>query len=359
MTGGFPTSDRPVVSTVESYDKVFGYLLGHLAITVAGIGLESGLFEGFRGHDHGLHAHELAADLDLDRHAVEVWCRSAYAFELLDQDAATGYRLASNMDAVLLEPLDPAYMGGRIRFASLSHDDAEAYLAFLRSGQPVARSDHASESLAILADSSKGDARVITEEVLPQVTTAIERLDAGGDLLDLGAGAGHHVVHYATRFPAARIVGLESDGPSVALARAMVSKAGLDDRVEIVHLDAGSVAEEAVYDVVTANLVLHEIGGPEAQADALRRVHRALRPGGVIVAVELPYPDSEEGYRSDPVARRLAGMMLHEALVGCGVITQSQLPELVHGAGFHDVQVVRTSRPSRWVVVGRKAPASG
>jgi hypothetical protein len=59
-------------------------------------------------------------------------------------------------------------------------------------------------------------------------------------------------------------------------------------------------------------------------------------------------------YRREPVYRRLAGLMLHEALVGCGSITQGQLVELVRGAGFEHVEVVGTSRPSRWVVVGHK-----
>lgn len=347
-------SSRPTPSKAEQYDKTFDYLLGHLAITIAGIGLRAGLFEELGRHEHGVGAEWLAGDLAYDTHAVEVWCRSAYAFELLDLDEAGRYRLAPYLDAILLQPQDPAYMGGRIRVANLSHHDAEAYLEFLGTGRPVARSEHNSEMLELVADSSTADASIITDEVLPHVPTAVERLEAGGMLLDLGAGAGKHGVHYASRFPEANIVGIESDEPSVALASATVAGAGLEDRVTIVHANAADLDEKSAYDVVTMNLVLHEIGDGMAQADVLQRVRRALRPGGVIVVVELPYPDETSAYRREPVYRRLAGLMLHEALVGCGSITQGRLIELVKGAGFDHVEVVGTSRPSRWVVLGQQ-----
>ena len=345
-------SERPARSKVEHYDKTFGYLLGHLAITIAGIGLQSGLFAELRRHPTGVGAERLAADLGYDPHAVTVWCRSAYAFELLELDQGTAYRLEPEMATILLEPLDPAYMGGRIRFANLSHHDAEAYLGFLRSGQPVARSEHNSELLAAVADSSNADAPIITDEVLPQLPKAMARLESGGRLLDVGAGAGYHVAHYAQRLPTASISGLEYDLPSVLLARETLAEAGLSNRVEIVHGDAGELEMAGTFDVVTMNLVLHEVGGPPAQARVLERALRALRPGGAIVVVELPYPDDADGYRQDPVYRRLAGLMLHEALVGCGAITQRQLVELVRDAGFVDVKVAETSRASRWVVVG-------
>jgi SAM-dependent methyltransferase len=346
-------TDRPTPSKAEQYDKAFDYLLGHLAITIAGIGLQSGLLEELRRHVDGVSAGLLAVDLGFDTHAVEVWCRSGYAYQLLDA-VADGYRLAPHMEAILLEPLDPAYMGGRIRMANLSHHDAEAYLGFLRTGQPVARSEHNRDLLALIADSSNADGPILTDEVLPQLPGVVERLESGGRLLDLGAGAGYHVVHYASRFPQATVVGLESDASSVTIARATVSEAGLGQHVEIVHDDAAGLDEADVYDVVTMNLVLHEVGDPAAQAEVLQRVRRALRPGGVLVAVELPYPDDETAYRADPVYQRLAGLMLHEALVGCGSITQGQLPRMVQDAGFDRVEVVATSRPSRWVVVGTK-----
>jgi hypothetical protein len=43
-----------------------------------------------------------------------VWCRAAYAYELLDFEPATGFRLA-RMAELLLDPRDPQYLGGGSR----------------------------------------------------------------------------------------------------------------------------------------------------------------------------------------------------------------------------------------------------
>jgi cyclopropane fatty-acyl-phospholipid synthase-like methyltransferase len=208
--------------------------------------------------------------------------------------------------------------------------------------------------LEVIADSTKADAGMIIDEVLPQADPALQRLETGGTLLEVGAGTGTHLVRYATRFPRARIVGLEHDEPSVEMARRTVADADLDRRIEVRHGDANRITERERYDVVTMNLVLHETGGPDEHINVLRRLWTALRPGGAVIVSELPYPDDDLAYRAT-VYQRLAGLMLHEALVGCSSITQQQLLRLVEVAGFLRVRVADQSRPSRWVVIGEKA----
>lgn len=341
-------------SIADQYARVFDQLLGHVAITVAGIGLDSGLFAALRARPGGCSAEAIAAELGYDRRAVEVWCRSAFAFELVDRDPVSGFRLAPHLDRILLDPTDAAYMGGRIRFANLSHHDARAYLGFLLTGRPVPRSEHNPELLAVLADLTIADAVMITDHVLPQVPTVLERLRSGGRLLELGAGAGQHAVHYATSYPRSAIVGIEYDAPSVEMARRTVADVGLGDRIEIRHGDANELAEQEAFDLATLNVVLHETGGTPEHRNVLARVLAALRPGGAAIVSELPYPDTEEAYREDPDHRRLAGLMIHEALVGCAAITRGQLLLLIEGAGFAEVRVASQPRTSRVVVIARK-----
>jgi ubiquinone/menaquinone biosynthesis C-methylase UbiE len=196
---------------------------------------------------------------------------------------------------------------------------------------------------------------VLTEHVLPQAPQTLARLEQGGKILDVGAGGGYHTLRYAGRFPEAHVVGLEFDAPSLALARETIAEAGLEGRVELRHGDANELDEEDAYDLVTMNIALHETGGPPEYRNVLSRVRRALKPGGTVVVSELPYPDSPGEYRDAPVYKALAGVQLHEALVGCGMITQGQLGVLLAETGFANARVAEQPLPTRFVMLAEKA----
>ena len=200
---------------------------------------------------------------------------------------------------------------------------------------------------------------VLTEHVLPQAPQTLAKLEQGGKILDVGAGGGYHVAHYAKRFPNARVVGLEFDAPSIELARRTVVESGLGERAEIRHGDANELDQEEAYDLVTMNIVLHETGGPAEYRNVLSRVLRALKPEGTLVVSELPYPDSPGEYRQAPVYKALAGVQLHEALVGCGMITQGQLRKLLAESGFANARVAEQPLPTRIVMLAEKDGARG
>jgi len=99
------------------WQKLFGYILGNQAAWVADIGLKAGLFRAVAdAGEEGITEEALAQRLDYKLRYVQVWCRGAYAFEFLDWDERTGYRLAPHMESLLLDPADPQFLGGRIQF---------------------------------------------------------------------------------------------------------------------------------------------------------------------------------------------------------------------------------------------------
>jgi SAM-dependent methyltransferase len=206
-----------------------------------------------------------------------------------------------------------------------------------------------------LAELSRPDAFALTEHVIPQTSSAHARLQAGGALLEIGSGGGFHLVQYARTYPAARIVGVEVDPASVEIARGSLAEAALDGFVELRQADANALADVDMFDLVVMNITLHETGGPEHWANVLRRAHRALRIGGSVVVAELPYPDALEAYRGDPVYRMLAGVQLHEAVVGCGAITQGGLRTLLDSTGFTNVRVADQPLRTRHVMIGDRA----
>ena len=95
------------------WQKLFSYLLGNQAAWVADVGLKSGMFQAISdAGEPGVTENVLAKRLGYVPRYVQVWCRAAYAFELLDWDEAAGYRLAPHMGALLLDPTDSQFMGG-------------------------------------------------------------------------------------------------------------------------------------------------------------------------------------------------------------------------------------------------------
>jgi len=334
----------------EQWQMLFSYMLGYQATWVIDVGLKTGLFQAV-AEAEPVDEGALAERLGFNRTYLGVWCRAAYAFDLVDWDEQAGYRLAPHMRELLLEPGDPQFLGGRLQFYAALHEDFRAFPKHLAHGGTWPRAEHDPFLLRTLESMTKPDAVMISESVLPQLPAVLARLQAeGGAILDIGAGAGFAAVHYARQFPKAHVIGLEFDEAQVRLARQEVQ----EPRVDIRQGDANQLAERDAYDLVTMNVALHETGGPEQWRNVLRRVHSALKPGGGLVVSELPYPDSVSDYRELPVYKALAGVQFHETLVGCGAITQNTLRDLLAAAGFANARVADQPVPTRFVMIAEK-----
>ena len=60
----------------------------------------------------------------------------------------------------------------------------------------------------------------------------------------------------------------------------------------------------------------------------------------------------------NPLYKALAGLQIHEALVGCGIITQSEFSSLLDGAGFANVRVAPQPMANRLMMLaGKPEPA--
>lgn len=332
----------------ELRDRLFGSLIGFQATWVANIGLTAGLFQAIADSGDGITEAVLSARLGYEPRYVRVWCRAAYAFEWVEYDEATGYYMTSEMRALLLDPSDPLYVGGRILFTAALSEDFLAFPDRLADGAIFPREDHHPDLLAALTQMSKPDFQIMTEIVLPQEASALKaRLDAGGDILDVGCGGGYGVAHFARRFPNARVIGLEVNPGMLELARKTMAEASLADRASIRPVDVREIEFDAAFDLIYLNISLHETGGPDDYRNVLQRCRRALRDGGSLLISELPYPGTIQEYRTAPAYRMLAGVQHHEMLVGCGMITIPELQRLLTDAGYRNVRRCRQPSPTR------------
>ena len=70
-------------------EKIFAWRRGFNAMYLMDVGVEVGLFKVLAAAPSGLSSAVLAQQLNLNAHFVNVWCTTAYSFELLDANEAS------------------------------------------------------------------------------------------------------------------------------------------------------------------------------------------------------------------------------------------------------------------------------
>lgn len=105
-------------------------------------------------------------------------------------------------------------------------------------------------------------------------------------VVDLGIGTGALSAAVLERIPGARIVGVDED-------EAMLAAAGSRLGSKLVRSLPGSFERIAIprCDAVIASLSLHHIPTRARRLRLFRRIHRVLRPGGVLIVADC-YPES-------------------------------------------------------------------
>lgn len=180
-------------------------------------------------------------------------------------------------------------------------------------------------------------------------------LDAASDALgaepntivDLGAGTGTGSLVLAARFPGARIHSLDASPAMLDRLRDSAATAGVADRVEphLIDLDGdwpavlpGSVDLDSVdagsIDLAWAALSLHHVTSPEG---VLRQAMETLRPGGVLVVMEMTgtttFDPNDLGTGNEKLGNRVVA-----ALAARGYPVTAEWTKELSEAGFSSVK---------------------
>lgn len=113
-------------------------------------------------------------------------------------------------------------------------------------------------------------------------------LDPGARVLDLATGTADLAILIARKTPDANVVGLDPAERMLAVGRTKTTKAGLDDRVELITGDAQKLPfPDDSFDGVTIAFGIRNV--PDRPM-ALREMARVTRPDGRIAVLELSEP---------------------------------------------------------------------
>lgn len=173
-------------------------------------------------------------------------------------------------------------------------------------------------------------------------------------IVDLGAGAGALLISLLTELPDSTGVALDVSAGACAEATAAAERAGVGDRLEVVHRPIESLVDDATpvrdADIVHAGFVLHDIVARPAVAEGvLRACRESLAPdGSVIITDAVPYANGSE--------RAFSALFtyLHASSMNVELPSEEQWRALFRRAGFAEMTATPLGMPgSRMLVAAR------
>lgn len=241
--------------------------------------------------------------------------------------AATSEQIADAAD--LNERYVREWLGGMTAARVVSYDPADRTYRLPR------------EHAAVLTSAAVHDAALL-EVILPLAPGLTERLRGGIDVADIGCGSGHAVNLMAQAFPASRFTGYDFSEQAIRTARAEAERLGLAN-VCFEVVDVATLDIEAGFDAVTAFDAIHDQAHP---ATVLSNIHRALRPGGVFLLVDIKASSNVEDNIDLPWGSYLYAISTVHCMSvslglggdGLGTVWGGQLAlSMLGDAGFGDV----------------------
>ncbi|WP_298588354.1 methyltransferase domain-containing protein [uncultured Kocuria sp.] len=142
---------------------------------------------------------------------------------------------------------------------------------------------HDDDGLAELLELDAEILGPLLEEVLDWVAPHVR--GAPRTVADIGAGTGPGSRLLGRRFPSAQIVAIDRSASRLERLRATAGAPGLSDRIRTVQADLDTAWPEiGAVDLAWAASSLHELAAPDR---LLRELHARMRPGGLLVVVEM------------------------------------------------------------------------
>ena len=312
--------------------RLFAWRRGFNAMHLIDLGVRLGLFKAF-ADTPDVTAWQVADRLGLHAPYVEVWCTTAYSFELLEADEERRFCLAPFVHEILANPAHPRYLGGYVRLGTaFATEDYRLAPEAFRTGNTVPFQGRSEDFARTVAEAIAGMNLVVARRILPSLSGVAEQLKQGGTILEVGCGTGNLLLQLAKAFPNSRCTGVEIDPTGLAAAREVVHQAGLAERVQILEGDVRHAVLPEAYDVVVMVEVLHEISAT-LRLGVMQGCARALRAGGWLVIVDETYPTTlAEARRPEFLFPVQTGF--EELLWGNVVLTKEEQEQLLRAAGF-------------------------
>ena len=304
---------------------------------------------------------QIADAAGLNERYVREWLGGLTAAEIVDYDPATGsYVLPRERAAVLTRAAGPQNVAREAQFIALLAEVEQKVIGCFHAGGGLSYADYPRFHGLMAEVSGEVFDAALVDVVLPLVEGLPERLRDGIDVADIGCGSGHAVNLMATSFPASRFTGFDFSDEGVATASAEARRVGAAN-ASFLARDVARLEEVEAFDLITAFDSIHDQAHP---ARVLENIHRALRPGGTLLMVDIKGSSNLEDNVGVPMAPyKYTVSTMHCMSVslgldgsGLGTVWGRQLAtSMLADAGFGEVEVreIETD-PFNFYYVARK-----
>ncbi|MEX0682676.1 MAG: class I SAM-dependent methyltransferase [Dehalococcoidia bacterium] len=339
-------SPSPSEEIQKQAAKVLSHVAGYVGVRTIDIGIKQGLFAAF-AEKGAMSPEDLAKATAIDPLYSMVWCRSAYANELLEKDGEK-FVLAPHMDKLLLDDNFPGHVGG-LPAVMLAPDVFNRFAENLASGKRSWWDQVTPEFIKAVRTTGRSFYNRLVPAGIARVPSLEEQLTAGARVLELAPGAGYGISKLANAYPNCTFVGVDGDEFSLGLAAEAIKEAGVADRVELVQSTFEDFVRDGEFDVAIISISMHECRNLDR---VTKNVHQSLKDGGIFVISDFPFPETVEATRTVP-ARIMSGIQFFEALIDDQLLPTSHFVALLQKHGFTDVDAFDIT-PVHAVTYGRK-----
>jgi SAM-dependent methyltransferase len=270
-----PAFDRAAAETfaARSADIVNS---GALAVMMS-IGHRTGLFDTLAKLPPST-SMQIAAAAELSERYVREWLASMVTGGIVAYDPTRStYALPAEHAAVLTRGASLGNMAIYAQHVALLGVVQDRIIQCFETGEGTAYGNYPCFHQMMAEDSDQTVVSGLFDSILPLVSGLNARLEQGIDVLDAGCGRGRALLAMAERFPASRFLGYDLCQDAVQDAARSAQATGLTNIMfetrDLTHWD-----EVERYDLITSFDAVHDQKDPQ---DFLRRLHRALRPGGI------------------------------------------------------------------------------
>lgn len=340
-------------AAIQHVNRAWDWFGGMVALSATNLGVELGLFDAVR--DSGpISAADLSTRLNLQPRAIDTWAKVLVHSGLLLDTGNERLSLAPGVELMVCEPRTLFHLGPSFAFhARFVARDFLDLAEFFRDGVPQPPSRHGAALSRNVAEQTAMMHSVVLTGMLPELPEVAANLERGCNFLDAGCGTANLGILICSTFEEVNYTGVDLDQAALAEAEVSIRAHGLGGRARVFAGDLADFPLDGGYDLATMFLSLHEVP-PSNRATVIQAIHSALKPGGLLFILDETYP-ATLAEAADAGSKMGLHFEYTEMLWGSQVATVAELDELVHGAGFREVERRPVMGGAVHVVLARKA----